>query len=61
LEQNLGYPVTDLLPNAYALVSDAADNGRMASDLNPDSELSIQIDRMADHIINRPQTKWGAK
>jgi pilus assembly protein CpaE len=66
LEQQLRYDasdryrVNDLLPNAYGLVSDAADNGRMAAELDPGSELAIQINKLADHIINRPQTRWGA-
>lgn len=49
LEAQIGYPVAGMLPNAYLLVSSAANNGRMALDIKPDSLLSRSIaDLLAD-------------
>ncbi|MCR5758495.1 MAG: response regulator [Selenomonas sp.] len=53
LSQKLGYPVTEIIPNEYVIVSDAADKGKMATDIRPDSSLSRQVDRLADNIIGR--------
>ena len=61
LSQKLGYPVTGIIPNEYAIVSDAADKGKMAADIRPDSALSRQVDRLADHIIGRQhRIRWAA-
>ena len=49
LEGQIGYPVAGMLPNAYLLVSSAANNGRMALDIKPDSPLARSIaDLLAD-------------
>ena len=61
LAQKLGYPVTEIIPNEYTIVSDAADKGKMATDIRPDSPLSRQVDRLADHIIGRRhRIRWAA-
>lgn len=60
LSQKLGYPVTAIIPNEYTIVSDAADKGKMATDISPDSSLSRQVDRLADTIIGRRhRIRWG--
>ncbi|SHK62800.1 pilus assembly protein CpaE [Selenomonas ruminantium] len=60
LSQKLGYPVTEIIPNDYAIVSDAADKGKMATDIRPDSPLSRQVDRLADNIIGRKhRIRWA--
>lgn len=49
LEGQIGYSVAGMLPNAYLLVSSAANNGRMALDIKPDSPLARSIgDLLAD-------------
>lgn len=61
LSRILGTPVAAIIPNAYEVVATAADNGRMALDIEPDSELSQRVARLAQDII-RPkerQIKWG--
>jgi len=61
LAQKLGYPVTEIIPNEYTIVSDAADKGKMATDIRPDSPLSRQVDRLADQIIGRRhRIRWAA-
>lgn len=61
LSQKLGYPVTEIMPNEYNIVSDAADKGKMATDISPDSPLSRQVDRLADNIIGRQhRIRWAA-
>ena len=61
LSQKLGYPVTEIIPNEYVIVSDAADKGKMATDIRPDSPLSRQVDRLADNIIGRQhRIRWAA-
>ena len=59
LSQQLGYKVTAIIPNEYSIVSDAADNGKMATDLKPDSPLAKSVDRLADDIIGRKhRIRW---
>ena len=58
LAQELGEPVAAIIPNAYQVVSEAADNGSMAMDLEPDSELARSINRLAEHIIGRHRIRW---
>ena len=61
LSQKLGYPITEIIPNEYTIVSDAADKGNMATDIRPDSSLSRQVDRLADNIIGRQhRIRWAA-
>ena len=52
LEEKLGCPVVQL-PNEYLLCAAAANNGRMAVDIGPDSQLTQQIDLMAEAICNK--------
>ena len=59
LSDALNYPVMAVIPNAYDIVSAAADNGRMAVDIEPDSPLTIAVNKLADqlthgdHVSNR--------
>ena len=55
LEMMLGYPVEGILPNAYMVVSNAADNGSMALDLEPNSQLAKNINLLADKLMRRRQ------
>lgn len=50
LAEIIGYPVAGILPNEYLLVANAANNGRMAADINPASPLARSIDRLASRI-----------
>jgi len=59
LEQELGYPVSSILPNEYLLVSAAANSGRMAVDVQPDTPLSKNINRLSKDIMGR-RIQWGA-
>ena len=60
LEEELGYPVSAILPNEYLLVSAAANNGRMAVDIQPDTPLSQNINRLSEDIMGRRRMRWGA-
>ena len=53
LTRKLGYPVAAIIPNEYGIVSDAADNGKMATDIRPDSLLAQSVDKLAEKIIGR--------
>ena len=59
IEMALGYPVEGILPNAYMVVSNAADNGNMALDLEPNSQLAKSINLLADRLIRRRHIDWG--
>ena len=59
LEQELGYPVSSIIPNEYLLVSAAANSGRMAVDVQPDTPLSKNINRLSKDIMGR-RIQWGA-
>ena len=60
LSQRLDYPVAAIIPNEYGIVSAAADNGKMASDIRPDSPLSRSVDKLADIVIGRGhRIQWG--
>ena len=52
LAEALGYPVYAIIPNEYLLVSTAANNGRMAVDIKPDSGLARSVDRLAARICS---------
>lgn len=54
LTEAMGYPVEAVMPNAYMVVSKAADNGQMALDLEPDSPLAMSINYLAGRIIHPP-------
>lgn len=47
LSRQLGYRVAAVIPNAYKVVSAAADKGRMAVDIEPDSELTKFVTKLA--------------
>ena len=51
LENELGHPVAAIIPNEYLVVSQAADNGQMATELQPDNPLAKSVDRLAEQII----------
>lgn len=51
LSKQIGYPVKYIIPNEYLLVSEAADNGRMAVTRDPDSQFSKAVENLADSII----------
>lgn len=51
LETKLGYPVTAIIPNEYLVVSHAADNGQMATEIKPDNPLARSVDRLAEQIV----------
>ena len=48
MQEAIGYPVAGIIPNAYLDVATAADDGRMALDLKPNSTLSQQITLLAE-------------
>ena len=50
-----------LVPNAYMMVSKAADNGQMALDLEPEGQFAGSINSLADIIIHQNDTGRGAK
>ncbi|MSV24602.1 MinD/ParA family protein [Selenomonas sp. WCA-380-WT-3B 3/] len=58
LEQELGYPVDCIVPNEYQIVSNAADNGRMALDIEPDSQLTRSINKLAAQLTGHKQIRW---
>lgn len=49
----VGYPVEAIIPNAYMTVSKAADDGRMAMELEPNSPLAERINRLAYGIVHK--------
>lgn len=53
LEKELEYPISAIMPNEYLLVSAAANSGRMAVDIQPDTPLSVQISRLSKEIMGR--------
>ena len=58
MSQAIQYPVEAVIPNAYMVVSKAADNGHMALDLEPDSPLATSINALANKILQYPQNLW---
>ncbi len=60
LERQMEYPVAAILPNEYLLVSAAANNGRMAVDIQPDTPLAQNINQLSEDIIGRHRIQWGA-
>ena len=50
IEQELGYPVNDMIPNEYKMIS-IANSGRLSHGLPMDTLLMRTISEMADHII----------
>ena len=61
LETQLGYPVTAIIPNEYLVVSHAADNGQMATEIQPDNPLAKSVDRLAEQIAgHRVPARWSS-
>ncbi len=58
LEELTGYPVEAIIPNEYLVVSSAADNGRMALDIEPDSQITRSINKLADKVIGNKKIRW---
>lgn len=54
----LDYPVEAILPNEYRLVSSAANDGKMAVDVKPDSKLGESIEMLSDIICNKNYMRW---
>ena len=52
LSELVAYPVSAVLPNEYLLVAAAANNGRMAADIKPESGLARCVDRLATAIYS---------
>lgn len=50
IQRELGYPVTDILPNEYQMIS-LANSGRLSKGLPTDSLLIQKIDTLAEDII----------
>lgn len=57
MEEVIEYPVESIIPNAYIVVSGAADNGHMALDLEPGSQLAKRINALASKITNLNQNE----
>ena len=51
IQRKLGYPLTDILPNEYQMVS-LANSGRLLKGLPKDSLFMKNIERIADEIVN---------
>ncbi|MBR1396666.1 MAG: AAA family ATPase [Selenomonadaceae bacterium] len=51
IEQQLGYPVSDILPNEYKMIS-IANSGRLSKGLPMDSLLMQNMSRIADDVIS---------
>lgn len=51
IQRKLGYPLTDILPNEYQMVS-LANSGRLLKSLPKDSLFMKNIERIADEIVN---------
>lgn len=51
IQRELGYPVTDILPNEYQMIS-IANSGRLLKDLPTDSQFVKYAESFADDIIN---------
>ncbi len=60
MSEAIDYPVEAVVPNAYMVVSKAADNGQMALDLEPDSPLAMSINYLAGRIIHHNDAGRGA-
>ncbi len=52
LSEALGYPVAAIIPNEYLQVSEAADNGRLVVEQNPDSAFSQAVGKLAESIAH---------
>ena len=61
LSDDLGFPVTAVIPNAYDIVSTAADNGRMAVDIEPSSALTQAVNKLADQLTRGSHVAMEAR
>ncbi len=59
LETELGYPVAAMIPNEYLTVSKAANDGRMAVDIEPDSPLTRSVNKLAETIMGKKHIRWA--
>lgn len=59
IEGLLNYPLAAIMPNEYLLVSEAANNGRMAVDVKLDSQLAHNIDKLAAEIMGKRHLRWS--
>lgn len=53
IERETGFPVAGTVPNAYDVVSESADNGRMAVDFRPDTKFAQSISAIAQDMIRK--------
>lgn len=58
LEEQLGYPITAIISNAYTLVSAATNNGHTAVEDRPDSKFAASIDYFCDIIRGKSDLRW---
>ena len=61
LSDDLGFPVAAVIPNAYDIVSTAADNGRMAVDIEPSSALTQAVNKLADQLTRGSHVAMEAR
>jgi len=61
LEQKLGTAVDAVIPNAYMVVSAAADKGTMAMDVEPDSEITKAVNKLAQKIVRPGHVRWDSE
>ena len=59
LEAELGYPVDAMIPNEYMTVAKAANDGRMAVDIEPDSPLTRSVNKLAEAIMGKKHIRWA--
>lgn len=59
LAEAIDYRVDVLVPNAYMMVSKAADNGQTALALEPEGQFAASINTLADKIIRWDDTGRG--
>ena len=58
LSNKLGKAVDSIIPNDYQVVSAAADKGTMAMDIEPDSEITKAVNKMAQKIVRPGHVRW---
>ena len=56
ISKALDFPVENIIPNAYMVVSKAADSGRLAIDIEPDGAFSKKINDMVTKVIHHSRT-----
>lgn len=53
LSEELGYPVAAIIPNEYVRVSEAADNGRLVVEQDPDCPFAKAVGELSERIISK--------